>query len=427
MTLRLALASLIAVLALATNASAAGFAPPDKPGPELSVPVKDLKAALECTPGVAGASHNPILLVPGTNLDPESNFSWNYERAFKALGRPYCTVKLPFHTMGDVQVAGEYVVYAMRTMAHDSGRKVDVLGFSQGGMLPRWALRFWPDTRALVGDVVGLDPSNHGTLDSAALCQASCPPAYWQQATGSKFNDALNSSAETFAGIDYTVVYSRTDEVVTPNLDATGSSSLHTGNGRIANVAVQEICPNDVSEHLAMGSYDPVGYALAIDAFTHDGPADASRIGTDTCAQPFQPGVDPATFATDYAGYLAAVGTSSAASPLTSAEPELKCYTTATCPTVQQVPKGHCRPPGRIVFHIHQHRKRVTRVRVYVNGKLVRLVVGRRVTRVSIGRPSGKRFTVRVVAVTANGQRVVSTRAYRGCSKGRAHTHIRRG
>jgi triacylglycerol esterase/lipase EstA (alpha/beta hydrolase family) len=341
MILRAAFASLLVVLALAADASAAGFAPPDRPGPELSVPAADLQAALKCTDGLAGAAHNPILLVPGTNLDPESNFSWNYERAFKALGWQYCTVRLPFHTMGDTQVAGEYVVYALRTMAHDSGRKVDVLGFSQGGMLPRWALRFWPDTRALTGDVVGLDPSNHGTLDSAALCQASCPPAYWQQATGSNFGDALNSFAETFAGIDYTNVYSRTDEVVTPNLDASGSSSLHTGEGRIANVAVQEVCPADVSEHLAMGSYDPVGYALAIDAFTHDGPADPARVATGTCARPFQPGVNPATFPADYAGYLAAVGRNATTSPFVPAEPALECYTTATCPTAaRQAPRG---------------------------------------------------------------------------------------
>lgn len=327
MSLRTVLISLLALLALAGDASAAGFAPVNRPGPPLSVPKAQLRAALTCTPGVAHASRNPILLVPGTNLDPESNFSWNYERALKALGRPYCTVKLPFHTMGDAQVAGEYVVYAMRRMARDSGRKVHVLGFSQGGMLPRWALRFWPDTRKLVDDVVGLDPSNHGTLDSAVLCQASCPPAYWQQATGSSFNAALNSATETFAGISYTVVYSRTDEVVTPNLDASGSSSLHTGKGRIANVAVQEICPADVSEHLAMGSYDPVGYALAIDAFTHRGPARADRIASATCTQPFQPGVDPSSFAADYAGYLAAVGNSAVASPFVTAEPELKRYT----------------------------------------------------------------------------------------------------
>jgi len=308
-------AVLLLGLVLATDASAAG--------PKLSVPKATLRAALTCKPGV---DRRPILLVPGTNLDPESNFSWNYERAFKARGWPYCTVKLPFHTMGDSQVAGEYVVYALRTMARRSGRRVDVLGFSQGGMLPRWALRFWPGTRRLIGDLVGLDPSNHGTLDSAVLCQASCPPAYWQQATGSQFNGALNSRAETFAGVDYTVVYSRTDEVVTPNLDASGSSSLHTGRGRIANVAVQEICPADVSEHLAMGSYDPVGYALAVDAFTHRGPAKASRVAAATCTQPFQPGVNPATFGTDYAGYLAAVGNAAVTSPFVPAEPPLKPY-----------------------------------------------------------------------------------------------------
>jgi hypothetical protein len=92
-------------------------------------------------------------------------------------------------------------------------------------------------------------------------------------------------------------------------------------------VAVQEICPADVSEHLAMGSYDPVGYALALDAFAHRGPARAERIAGATCTQPFQPGVDPSTFAADYAGYLAAVGNAALASPFVTAEPAPAGYT----------------------------------------------------------------------------------------------------
>jgi triacylglycerol esterase/lipase EstA (alpha/beta hydrolase family) len=415
------------MLSLPAASSAAGYAPTDHPGPALSVPDATLKAALKCSPGVSGAARDPILLVPGTNLDPDSNFSWNYERAFKALDLPYCTIMLPFHTMGDVQVAGEYLVYALRTMAHDSGRKVDVLGFSQGGMLPRWALRFWPDTRPLVDDVVGLDPSNHGTASAAALCHSSCPPAYWQQAAGSHFLDALNSGAETFAGIDYTVIYSRADEVVVPNLDDSGSSSLHTGAGNIRNVAVQTICPADSSDHLAMGSYDAVGYALAIDALTHPGTADPSRVPATTCAQPFHPGVDPATFPTDYSSYLLAVGNAAAESPLVAAEPALKCYTTATCPTVTTSPSQTCAPAKLLTFRIHQHRKRVTDVRVYVDGKLVRHTRGRRLTRVSVHRPKQQRFTVRVVATTANGQRVISTRTYRACKKGRGRTRIHPG
>jgi hypothetical protein len=193
-------------------------------------------------------------------------------------------------------------------------------------MVPRWALRFWPDTRALVHDLVAIDPSNHGTLDADAICHGTCSPAEWQQSSTAHFIAALNSYAETFAGIDYTVIYSHTDEIVVPNLDASGSSSLHTGAGRIENVAVQQICPADVSEHLAMGTYDPVAYALALDAFTHGGLADPARIPATVCAQPFQPGVDAGTFATDYAAYAAAIVQAQAGAPQVGAEPPLDRY-----------------------------------------------------------------------------------------------------
>lgn len=144
---------------------------------------------------------------------------------------------------------------------------------------------------------------------------------------------ALNSYTETFAGIYYTVVFSRTDEIVVPNFDASGSSSLHTGDGQIANIAVQDICPNDTSEHLAMGSYDPVGYALAVDAFSHEALADPARVPKTVCAEPFQPGVNPVTFASDYTGYLNAIGQAEQQAPQVSAEPTLRCYVFASCRT----------------------------------------------------------------------------------------------
>jgi hypothetical protein len=223
-------------------------------------------------------------------------------------------------------------------------------------MLPRWALRFWPDTRPLVHDVVSLDPSNHGTLDADATCQGQCSPADWQQASAAHFMGALNSFAETFAGIDYTVVFSHTDEIVVPNFDATGSSSLHTGGGTIANIAVQQICPNDTSEHLAMGSYDAVGYALAVDAFTHSGVADPSRIPATVCAQPFQPGVDQSTFASDYGNYLNAIGQGQQNAPQVSAEPPLACYVFASCPlpTPPRKPTGHKHPKHK---HHRKHKQ----------------------------------------------------------------------
>lgn len=309
------------------------YTPLQRPGPALSVPATKLRSALLCTRGIRHDSRDPILLVPGTDLTPRANYSWNYERAFTRRGWPYCAVRLPEKATGDIQVAGEYVVYAIRTLARRSRRRVDILGYSQGGMVPRWALRFWPGTRRLVRDLVALDPSNHGTVDANAACQQQCSAADWQQAQGSHFMRALNSYAETFAGIDYTVIYSRTDEIVVPNFNSRGSSSLHTGRGRIANIAVQQICPNDVSDHLAMGSYDPVGYALVVDALSHERLANPKDVPRTVCAHPFQPGVDPLSFPNDYARFLREIGHAQQSAKQLPAEPTLECYVFARCRT----------------------------------------------------------------------------------------------
>lgn len=325
------LAVLAALTALpgASSATASGFAPLDRPGPALSVPATRLRSALTCTANLRTSPLEPVLLVPGTTLTPSRNYSWNYERAFASQHRPWCAVTLPRSAMGDIQIAGEYVVHAIRAMHRATGRKVQILGHSQGGMVPRWALRFWPDTRTMVDDVIGMAPSNHGTVDTYALCPPliGCAPALWQQTRGSAFLTALNSGAETFAGISYTNIYTMLDEIVVPNLGPAGSSSLHTGSGTITNVAVQDVCPGHVTDHLLIGTSDPVAYALVMDALTHRGPANPARIDHAVCARPVQPGVDPATFPTDLAGTGAYIGRVLLSTPHVSHEPALRAYT----------------------------------------------------------------------------------------------------
>lgn len=328
------LSALIGLLAMAlapAGAHASPYAPPNRPGPPLSVASADLRDALACRGGIDGAERRPVLLIPGTTLTASAEYSWNWQPALDRLGLPYCTVELPGAAMGDIQRAAEYVVFAIRRMNAVSGRRVDVIGHSQGGMIGRWALRFWPDSRSRVGDLVGLAPSNHGTVDAIGACAVPCAAAFWQQRADSSFIAALNSYRETFRGVDYTVGYTKLDEVVVPNLDQTGSSSLHTGGARIANVALQDVCPADASEHLAIGTYDDVAYELALDAITHPGPADPARIPQSACAAPLMPGVNPATFATDYARMGAFVARTVASAPRRSSEPPLACYVTASC------------------------------------------------------------------------------------------------
>jgi hypothetical protein len=78
-----------------------------------------------------------------------------------------------------------------------------------------------------------------------------------------------------------------------------------------------------------------VAYALLLDAFTHSGTADPSRVSSTVCAQPFQPGVDTSAFASDYAGYVSAIGQAQQSAPQISAEPPLQCYVFASCPVAQ--------------------------------------------------------------------------------------------
>jgi pimeloyl-ACP methyl ester carboxylesterase len=325
------LTAIAIALFVPSSAQAITYAPPDRPGPPLSVPQADLDAALSCAGNLAAARRGPVLLVPGTAYSPKSDFSWNWEPALTKLGIPWCVVALPGNGMGDIQTAAEYVVNGIRTMYAQSGRRIAIIGHSQGGMVPRWAFRFWPNTRKMVDDEIGLSPSNHGTLDADPVCILGCAPSFWQQRDKADFIKALNSYQETFPGISYTTAYTRLDEVVFPNLAGQGSA-LHGGGGAITNVAIQQICPLDVSDHLAIGTYDPVAYAIAIDALSHPGPADPSRlIGTGLCTKLLMPGVNPVTFATDEASSVAEVGAAVATYPHVPKEPPLRCYVTGGC------------------------------------------------------------------------------------------------
>jgi triacylglycerol esterase/lipase EstA (alpha/beta hydrolase family) len=331
----------VAVAAFASSASASDFAPVDQPGPKLSVSPAKLRGSLSCTAGLGSARRNPVLLVPPTLVNPDEAY-FAYERAFHAMGIPYCTLTIPHFTTEDIQVSGEYVVNAIRTLHRRTRRQVDLLGWSQGGgPEPRWALRFWPDVRPMVAKLIDLEAPNHGTIvlhtvttggvSANPLCPGSCVPALWQQADNSNFTAALNSRQETFPGIAYTNVYSHTNQFVQPDLDETGTTSLHGGGGEIANIATQDICPLNAADHLAY-YYDPVAYALVIDALTHSGPADPDRINRAVCLRLTNPYVS-ITEVPAYTAHLYQVifVDRLLSEPQLNAEPPLRCYVTASC------------------------------------------------------------------------------------------------
>jgi hypothetical protein len=88
----------------------------------------------------------------------------------------------------------------------------------------------------------------------------------------------------------------------------------------------ESICPTDVDEHLATGTFDPVGYALVQDALSHAGLASAARISTAVCSEVVSPPVDPLTAPANFAMVGLEAADQVVTYPHTAAEPALASY-----------------------------------------------------------------------------------------------------
>lgn len=312
--------TLFALVLGAPSAPASGADPASgDTGPALSVPTGLLAEALSCPDQLNG--YGPVLLVHGTFATPEENWSWNYQRTLPLSGYAVCTVKLPDRSLGDIQVASEYVVYAVRTMAARTGRQVDILGHSQGGLEPRWAVRFWPDVRAAVDDLITIAAPHHGTVSADVICAPfGCPPAGLQLRRGSAFLAALNAGDETPGEISYTSVFTRTDELVQPALPGDETAAL---DGAV-NVAVQDLCPGRVVTHIS-ALFDITTYGVILDALDNPGPADVNRLDPGCIGFPFVTTTDPLGIMQGPPFLIGALS-SSFAHPRSTQEPEVAPY-----------------------------------------------------------------------------------------------------
>ena len=280
-----ALATLTACLATAGAAQAVE--------PKLTVSHARLAAALHCTDGVDHATRTPLMLVTGTGVGGDEAYAIA-KPALDAYGAPACYVNFPHHTTADVQVSVQYLVYGLREMSRRSGRKVAVFGVSQGGLLPRIALTYWPSLRGKVSDVVAAAGTQHGTtVGRVGKCRRShdgCIPAGFQQAAGSHFLKALNARGDETPGrTSWTTVRSTTDETVQPQTGKHPTSALDGA----SNIVIQKVCPGRTTSHFGT-AVDSVTFATIVDAIEHRGPAKASRFPADVCSHPYAPGLDEA-------------------------------------------------------------------------------------------------------------------------------------
>ena len=281
----------VAICALAGAAPAGAAGPTPAPAdPPLTVAKAKLAAALHCHGQLRDAKRQPIMLVTGTGATGDEAYAIG-KGAFDAYRHPVCTVEFPAFTTADIQVSVQYLVNAIRVMERRAGRPIAVFGISQGGLLPRWALTYWPSLRAKVTDVLAAAGTQHGDTTDPAVCAANgCPPAIWQQAAGSKLLAAINAQPDETPGpTAWTTVRSSGDETVQPQTGPHPTSALKGA----TNVLIQSVCPGRMVSHIGT-ALDSVTFAAFADALSHKGAARLSRLPKDVCAHPYAPGLDEA-------------------------------------------------------------------------------------------------------------------------------------
>ena len=229
----------------------------------------------------------PIVLVHGTWMD--RSISWNVIGPKLAVDG-YCVYSLDYGKRGTQKIedsAHEVSAFIDSVLARTGASRVSIVGHSQGGMMPRWIIKFLGgDTK--IDDLVAIAPSNHGSPQGALSkysAQYGDSPAAADQDAGSPFLTTLNAGDETpqpdpstGLQVSYTNIATSHDEIVTPSPT---SQFLAGSPSEVTNVLLQDKCPNDTFEHIFLTD-DPVVLQWVENALATPGPADPAF--TPTCA-----------------------------------------------------------------------------------------------------------------------------------------------
>ena len=244
----------------AAAAIALGLAAPPAVQPALAAPSVSGANDFSCRP--TAAHPRPVVLVHGT-FGNQDNFG---VIAPRLAGAGFCVFALDYGCQDLANLicatapiedsARQLAAFVDRVLSATGAAKVDIVGHSQGGMMPRQYMKFL-NGAGKVHQLVGLAPSNHGTtLNGLAQLAASFPgasalcDACVEQVAGSAFLANLNAGADTVPGVTYTVIETRFDEVVTP------FTSAFLSGPAVTNILLQDTCPFDHSGHISL-LFDP--------------------------------------------------------------------------------------------------------------------------------------------------------------------------
>lgn len=218
----------------------------------------------------------PVVLVHGTAGNKNTNWQ-TYSPLLANHG--YCVFALTYGVPPDAppiqdQLGGitrmevsarQLKAFIARVLKATGARKVDILGHSQGTLMPEYYVKFLGGAR-YVKRYVSLAPLWHGTTpanyyrllatvfgveeDEIPLCQAC-----GQYATNSAWMRRLRKGGLVVGNIEYTNIMTKYDQLVVPY-----TSGREPG---MRNIVVQDRCATDYSEHFEIAA-DPVAARIVL-------------------------------------------------------------------------------------------------------------------------------------------------------------------
>jgi len=227
---------------------------------------------------------NPVILVHGLSANMHANWYW---MAPRIADEGYCVYALtygrqpgnppPFNYNGGLkemeESAPELAALVDKVLASTGAQKVDIVGHSEGSLMPNYYVKFMPQARYGAGSplegqlkvdrYVGITPLWDGTdpgglvtfsesdptpfsdyfVEGMKYACASCPEFMHH----SDFLGKMNANGgPRVPGVTYTMIMTTHDELVHPY------TSGHMDGA--TNIVVQDQCAADPSEHLALAA-----------------------------------------------------------------------------------------------------------------------------------------------------------------------------
>lgn len=227
-----------------------------------------------CRP--SAAHPQPVILIHGTLMNQQDNW---YALSPLLANNGYCVFTFNYggppsfgfvYGLGPIEAgAGELATFVDRVRSATGAAKVDLVGHSQGGLMPHHYITFLGGATK-VNAFVGLAPSTNGTTlhgftgiarllgldDIAALVCTSCV----QQMRDSDFLTRLHRGGVVQPNIRYTVISTQYDELVVP-----WRSAFLPSGPNVTNIHLQDACWSDFSAHIGI-AFSPNALQLVLNA-----------------------------------------------------------------------------------------------------------------------------------------------------------------